>query len=101
MYTQLTQPRDESIVPIICSASRRSPSVELATILSSTVAGHDLTCRRAELPSSDAFDHHHCMRPFGDEAGVQEIAGEHTEQAIPELFVVDQHAVGEEPPATC
>ena len=55
--------------------------------------GDDLARHRAELAAGDLLDDDDRVRALGDEPGVEQVAGEHTEQAVAELLVVDEHAL--------
>ena len=53
----------------------------------------DLACHRAELAAGDLLDDDDRVRPLVDEPGVEQVAGEHAEQAVAELLVVDEHVL--------
>ena len=46
---------------------------------------------RPELAAGDLLDHDDGVRALGDQARVEQVAGEHAEQPVAELLVVDQH----------
>src|SRR5256714_9961644 len=49
----------------------------------------DLPARRAHLPAGQALDHRDGDGPGLDQAGVEEVAGEHPAEPVPELLQVD------------
>ena len=90
MHPELAQSLDDD-GSHVSSAPRRSGQRRDSTIPSSTVTATISRALRTELAAGDLLDHHDRVRTLGDQAGVEQVTGEHAEQPVAELLVVDQH----------
>src|SRR5260370_38977335 len=56
--------------------------------------GHDLAAGGADLPAGELLDEHDGVRAVADDTGEEEVAGEHAEEPLAELLVVDEDPFG-------
>ena len=91
VHAELAQTRDRGSVPIgqlLPASSARAIAGELLLDASTaTISRTD----RPELAAGDLLDDDDGVRALGDEARVEQVAGEDTEQTVAELLVVDEH----------
>ena len=92
VHPELAQPRDRRSCPSLAPSSARGAAVGgLADDLLVDRDRDDLTRRPTPSwrPVIFSIDDHR-VRALGDEPGVEQVPGEHTEQPVAELLVVDQ-----------